>query len=98
MLAQLAKALAGLQLPLRLKVGDAPPVDLGPEPRVTLIIRDPTLLPLMAEPSLDLLGEAFIDQRLEVEGPILDVIELADGENDDVENHVFTPNECWAES
>lgn len=78
MLAQLAKALAGLQLPLRLKVGDAPPVDLGPEPRVTLIIRDPTLLPLMAEPSLDLLGEAFIDQRLEVEGPILDVIELAD--------------------
>lgn len=78
MLAQFATALAGLELPLRLKVGDAEPLNLGRDPRVTLVIRDPGLLQSLAEPSLDLLGEAFIEQRLDVEGPILEVIEVAD--------------------
>lgn len=78
MFAQLAARLAGLKLPLRLQIGEAPPVDLGPSPRVTLIVRDPGLFDELAEPTLDRLGEAFIDERLEVQGAILDVIAVAD--------------------
>ncbi|HDZ58356.1 hypothetical protein LCGC14_0064340 [marine sediment metagenome] len=78
MFVQLPETLTGLHLPLRVVVTGGPTFDLGPTPLVTLKINDPRLLSELGEPSLDKLGEAYIDQRLDVQGTIGDVIELAD--------------------
>lgn len=78
MLTQLSESLGKLNLPLRVTLPGGPTLDLGPDPRVTLEILDPLLLGDLAQPSLDKLGEAYIDQRLEVRGRIKDVIEVAD--------------------
>lgn len=78
MFAQFSETLAGLQLPLRVIVKDGPTLDLAAEPRVTLQINDLTLLQEMQNPTLDKLGEAYINQRLDIQGNIMDVIEVAD--------------------
>lgn len=78
MFAQFSETLGALQLPLRVVIKGGPALDLGPDPRVTLQINDPGVLQEMHNPTLDKLGEAFIDQRLDVEGNIRDVIEVAD--------------------
>lgn len=78
MLAQLPTALRDLQLPLRLKLWDGKQVDLGPKPRVTLVVKDPSLVSLLAHPSLDALGAAYVEGRVELEGSIDAVIEVGD--------------------
>ncbi|GGJ03583.1 hypothetical protein GCM10009083_20440 [Halopseudomonas pertucinogena] len=78
MFAKFSETLGGLQLPLRVVVKGGPTLDLAAEPRVTLQINDLELLQEMQHPTLDKLGEAYIDQRLEIQGNIMDVIEVAD--------------------
>ncbi|MEL0166609.1 MAG: C17 cyclopropane fatty acid synthase CfaB [Pseudomonadaceae bacterium] len=78
MLAQLAASLGALKLPLRLSLPDGGKLDLGPSPRVELEIRDPALLEELQSPSLDRLGEAFIQQRLNIRGSVIDAIAVAD--------------------
>lgn len=78
MFAQLSESLSRLKLPLRVEMKDGPSMDLGPSPTVTLEINDLSLLAELTEPSLDKLGEAYIDRRIEVRGQIMDVIEVAD--------------------
>lgn len=78
MLTQLFESLSKLQLPLRIALSGGPSLDLGPEPQVTLEIIDPLLLGDLQQPSLDKLGEAYIDKRMEVWGPIMQVVEIAD--------------------
>lgn len=78
MLAQLPTALRDLQLPLRLKLWDGKQVDLGPKPRVTLVVKDPSLVSLLTHPSLDALGAAYVEGRVELEGSIDAVIEVGD--------------------
>ncbi|MEH6388911.1 C17 cyclopropane fatty acid synthase CfaB [Pseudomonas profundi] len=78
MFAQLSQTLSGLKLPLRVEIKGGPSMDLGPAPTVTLEINDLSLLAELQEPSLDKLGEAYINQRIEVRGNIMDVIEVAD--------------------
>lgn len=78
MFAQLSESLSRLKLPLRVEMKGGPSMDLGPSPTVTLEINDLSLLAELTEPSLDKLGEAYIDQRIEVRGQIMDVIEVAD--------------------
>ncbi|MBL4835871.1 MAG: class I SAM-dependent methyltransferase [Pseudomonas sp.] len=78
MLAQLSYSLSKLQLPLRLAINNGPSLDLSPNPAVTLEILDPLLLSELAHPSLDILGEAYVDRRLEIRGPIMTVMEIAD--------------------
>lgn len=78
MLAQLSDSLSKLQLPLRLAINNGPSLDLSPNPAVTLEILDPLLLSELAHPSLDILGEAYVDRRLEIRGPIMTVMEIAD--------------------
>ena len=78
MLAQLSDSLSKLQLPLRLAINNGPSFDLSPNPSVTLKIIDPQLLAELAHPSLDILGEAYIDRRLDIQGPIMTVMEIAD--------------------
>jgi cyclopropane-fatty-acyl-phospholipid synthase len=78
MLAYLPPTLRDLQLPLRLRLWDGKQIDLGPEPRVTMVVKDPSLVAQLAHPSLSALGAAYVEGRLELEGPISAVIELGD--------------------
>jgi len=78
MLAQLPPVLRALQLPLRLRLWDGHQLDLGPEPQVTLVVRDPQLLNGLGRPSLALLGSAYVEGGLEIHGSIATAIRLAD--------------------
>lgn len=78
MLAQLPPALQNLHLPLRLKLWDGNELDLGSDPRVTIVVNDPSLVSDFTHPSLDLLGRAFVEGRLELEGSISEVIRVCD--------------------
>lgn len=78
MFAQFSETLGDLQLPLRVIVKGGPTLELSEKPRVTLLINDLNLLQEMQHPTLDKLGEAYIDQRLDIQGNIMDVIEVAD--------------------
>ncbi|WP_339489091.1 C17 cyclopropane fatty acid synthase CfaB [Pseudomonas sp. EL_65y_Pfl2_R95] len=68
--------LRSLQLPLRLKLWDGKQLDLGPQPRVTLVIKDPSLIMQLANPSLDVLGSAYVEGRVELEGQMSDIIKV----------------------
>jgi len=78
MLAQLTAAFRDLQLPLRVKLWDGKQIDLGPKPRVTLVVKDPTLVTQLAHPSLDALGAAYVEGRVDLEGSIEEAIEVGD--------------------
>ena len=78
MLAYLPPNLRDLQLPLRLRLWDGKQIDLGPEPRVTMVVKDPSLVAQLAHPSLAALGGAYVEGRLELEGSMSAVIELGD--------------------
>jgi cyclopropane-fatty-acyl-phospholipid synthase len=78
MLAQLPTALQNLHLPLRLKLWDGNELDLGPTPSVTIVVKDPQLVSQFTRPSLDLLGSAFVEGRLELEGSISEVVRVCD--------------------
>ncbi|MDT7929438.1 cyclopropane-fatty-acyl-phospholipid synthase family protein [Tepidimonas sp.] len=75
-----------VDLPLRVRwhtdagaADEAPFWDLGDfeQPRVTIIVRDAAALPALLAPSLDTLGEAYVEGRIDVEGAIEDVIAMA---------------------
>ncbi|KAA8718213.1 class I SAM-dependent methyltransferase [Pseudomonas cannabina] len=70
MLTQLPTVLQNLHLPLRLKLWDGHEMDLGPAPSVTIVVKDPQLVADFSHPSLGLLGSAFVEGRLELEGSI----------------------------
>ncbi|MCD6059692.1 MAG: hypothetical protein K0R03_313 [Moraxellaceae bacterium] len=76
MLASLATELSSLRLPLRIEMTESETLELSPEPRVTLRILDPGLL--AQQPSLDQLAEAYVEKRIELDGPIMDVIGIVD--------------------
>lgn len=78
MLAQLPSALQKLQLPLRLRLWNGHELNLGPTPSVTIVVKDPQLVSQFTHPSLDLLGSAFVEGRLELEGSINEVIRICD--------------------
>lgn len=78
MLAQLPSVLRELQLPLRLKLWDGKQIDLGPRPKVTLVVKDPSLVSQLASPSLDALGGAYVEGKLDLEGPIDQAIAVGD--------------------
>jgi cyclopropane-fatty-acyl-phospholipid synthase len=78
MLAYLPPRLHELQLPLRLRLWDGKQLDLGPQPRLTMVVKDPSLVTQLAHPSLDMLGAAYVEGRLDLEGPIETVIEVGD--------------------
>ena len=78
MLAQLPPVLQSLRLPLRLKLWDGHAFDLGPQPKVTIVVKDPQLMSQLTHPSLDELGAAFVEGKLELEGAIGEVIRVCD--------------------
>ncbi|TBU99189.1 SAM-dependent methyltransferase [Stutzerimonas kirkiae] len=78
MLASLLPALRELDLPLRLQLWDGQVFDLTPAPHVTLILKDPSLLGELSRPSLDNLGAAYVEGRLDLSGPLDEVIRIGD--------------------
>lgn len=78
MLATLLPALRELELPLRLRLWDDKEIDLGPEPVVTMVLREPSLLAGLASPNLESLGEAFVEGRVDLLGPLPEVIRIGD--------------------
>jgi len=78
MLAQLPPALQKLQLPLRLRLWDGHEFNLGPTPSVTIVVKDPQLVAQFTHPTLDLLGSAFVEGKLELEGSISEVVRVCD--------------------
>lgn len=78
MLAQLPPALKNLHLPLRLRLWDGNELELGSDPSVTILVKDPSLVSDFTHPSLDLLGSAFVEGRLELEGSISEVVRVCD--------------------
>jgi len=78
MIASLLPTLKDLQLPLRLRLWDGSDIDIGPSPSVTLVIRDPELVAQLARPSLDLLGTAYVEGLIDLQGPVDEVIRIGD--------------------
>lgn len=65
-------------VPARLKLWNGQQYDFGQfdQPRVTLTVNGANALPLLLEPSLDNLGEAYVKGKLDVEGKLNDVIDI----------------------
>ncbi|NNJ18309.1 class I SAM-dependent methyltransferase [Pseudomonas putida CSV86] len=70
--------LQSLHLPLRLRLWDGHEFDLGPQPQVTIMLKDPGLISQLTHPGLDDLGSAFVEGKLELEGAMSEVIRLCD--------------------
>jgi cyclopropane-fatty-acyl-phospholipid synthase len=64
--------------PLDLVLPDGSRLNFGRVPRVVMEIRDPSLLPVLIRPTLGSLGEAFIDERIDIDGDIMSVIASAE--------------------
>lgn len=65
-------------LPLRLQLWNGQQFDLGTQaPEVTIRVPAPSALPYLLNPSLDNLGRAYVEGKLEVEGHLRAVIDVA---------------------
>jgi len=67
------------QLPLRIKLWDGSTYDLGDfdTPTVTLTVRETGALPYLMAASLDSLGEAYVEQKIDLDGSLDAIIALA---------------------
>ncbi|MGO4327650.1 class I SAM-dependent methyltransferase [Cupriavidus sp. 2TAF22] len=65
-------------VPVRIKLWTGSAFDLGRfgNPKVTLSVRDSRALPYLVSPSLDSLGEAYVQGRIDVDGDITDIIHM----------------------
>lgn len=68
-------------LPVRLRLWNGTEYLLGNDekPDVTLTVREATALPLLLVPSLDNLGEAYVQGKIDFEGRLADIIKVAYG-------------------
>lgn len=64
-------------IPLRLELWDGRRFDLAPDPTVTVTIPEPSALKYFISPDLNKLGEAFVEGRIRVMGPIDEVFSVA---------------------
>ncbi|TDY23466.1 cyclopropane-fatty-acyl-phospholipid synthase [Paraburkholderia sp. BL6665CI2N2] len=65
-------------LPARLVLWNGEHFDFGTfaEPHVTLNVRSASALPLLLDPSLDNLGEAYVNGKIDIEGKLTDIIDI----------------------
>src|ERR1700688_2002192 len=68
-------------LPARLVLWDGQQHDFGTfdAPQVTLKVNSASALPLLLEPSLDNLGEAYVKGKIDIEGKLSDIINISYG-------------------
>ena len=64
-------------IPLRVRLWNGIEAVLGDEPRVTFTIPSAASLRQLIRPSLDRLGTAYVEGKLEVEGKLADVLQVA---------------------
>src|SRR6202007_114157 len=66
-------------LPARLVLWDGQQHDFGTfaAPAVTLKVNSASALPLLLEPSLDNLGEAYVKGKIDIEGKLSDIINIS---------------------
>lgn len=70
-------------LPILLQWGENPAPGSGlrlgefEQPKVVIRVRKPTAVPLLLSPSLDRLGEAYVEGLIDVEGRVEDILEMA---------------------
>ncbi|MDH4097468.1 MAG: cyclopropane-fatty-acyl-phospholipid synthase family protein [Nitrospira sp.] len=60
--------------PFDLVLPDGSRLSFGQQPRVVMAIRDPNLLPILAQPTLGALGKAFVDGQIDIDGNIMTAI------------------------
>jgi cyclopropane-fatty-acyl-phospholipid synthase len=79
---QVAGYLTGLRtrhpLPLRVALWNGTRVDLNEAPEVTLRLRSPQAAKKLLNPTMDSLGEAFVEEQIDVDGPIRAAIGIAE--------------------
>jgi cyclopropane-fatty-acyl-phospholipid synthase len=63
---------------LRVELWDGSVMALAESPTVTVRLKDATAARHFVNPSLSTLGEAFVEGRIDVDGPILEVLEVAE--------------------
>ena len=65
-------------IPARLVLWDGQQLDFGnfAAPQVTLKVKSASALPLLLEPSLDNLGEAYVKGKIDIEGKLSDIIDI----------------------
>jgi cyclopropane-fatty-acyl-phospholipid synthase len=67
-----------LGIPLRLKLWNGHQLDLGgAQPEVTIHVPQPSALAYLLRPSLESLGRAYVEGKLEVEGRLRAIVEIA---------------------
>jgi cyclopropane-fatty-acyl-phospholipid synthase len=64
--------------PFRLELWDGRRFQFSPQPTVTIRVPSAAALKYFAKPSLDTLAQAYIEGQLDVDGPLGDIIEVAD--------------------
>jgi cyclopropane-fatty-acyl-phospholipid synthase len=64
--------------PLDLILPDGSRLNFGRQPRAVMSIHDPRVLPDLAHPTLGMLGEAFVNGRIDIAGDIIEVITSAE--------------------
>lgn len=70
---------ARANVPMRLRLWGEQSYDFGTfdQPAVTVHVKSPAAIPLLLVPSLENLGEAYIKQKIDLEGRLADVIDVA---------------------
>ena len=66
-------------LPVLLRWGDGPGLQLGDfsQPKVEILVRKAAAIPLLLSPSLETLGQAYVEGLLDVKGRVEDLVDVA---------------------
>ena len=64
-------------IPLRIQLWNGMETDLGTNPVVKLRVPSAAALRYLINPSLDNLGQAYVEKKIEVEGRVKDIVEVA---------------------
>jgi cyclopropane-fatty-acyl-phospholipid synthase len=75
-------------LPLTIRLWNGTAYELGPAPIVTLTFKSPAALSCLIRPDFATLGEAFIEERIDVDGPLRDIVRAVDGLIHGASSHV----------
>ena len=65
------------EIPLRIQLWNGTRIDLADPPRVALKVPDLSGIRYFLNPTLDSLGHAYVEGKIDVEGPAIDVINVA---------------------
>jgi len=71
-----AERLKGAAIPLRFKLWNGRNIDLDARPAVTVKLASPGAVRYLLRPTLEKLGEAYVEGHLQVEGPIREVVRV----------------------